>query len=110
MNARRLLAQLRAEGFTLEAGPDGLRVSPADAITPALREVLSTRKGEILTALGDEASVRAMLAEMRPFLSKRLRALSDDDLLLLAQWNIHVAAERAIDGSRTAAFGGGRRR
>jgi len=105
VNALRLLAQLRAEGFTLEAGPDGLRVSPAEAITPALREVFTAHKGELLAALADEASVRAMLAEMRPFLNKRLRALSDDDLLLLAQWNIHVAAERTIAGSRGLASG-----
>lgn len=45
----------------------------------------------------DAEALLAMLDEMRPYLSRALRGISDEGLLGLAKWNLHVAAERAID-------------
>jgi hypothetical protein len=79
--------QARSPGATHASGRDGIAAAGAP-----------TEEGATQAEM--DSTVRIMLREMRPYLSRALQKVSDDGLLLLAKWNLHVAAERAIDARR----------
>jgi hypothetical protein len=56
-----LLQEIRAAGLTLCPAPDGLRVSPKERLTDALRQKIRAHKAELLTALGPQPDDRADL-------------------------------------------------
>ncbi|MHB8210870.1 MAG: TubC N-terminal docking domain-related protein [Acidithiobacillus sp.] len=56
MAASSLLAELRAEGFTLTAEGSRLRVAPADSLTDELRQRIKEHRAEIVALLAAEST------------------------------------------------------
>jgi hypothetical protein len=88
------------------SGPPTSAIRPGQPAAADIRQPTSSAKGRQATEeasagqLEQTDAVRAMLQEMRPYLSRSLQHISDEGLLLLVRWNLHVAAERAIDARR----------
>jgi hypothetical protein len=76
---------------------DGVEIARVAPPEPQERERDAEAGSESASPPTDELRVLSMLQEMRPYLSRSLQRISDEGLLLLAKWNLHVAAERAID-------------
>ena len=54
MKPHELLAELRARGIQLEPAGDKLRFTPADAVTPELREAIRQHKAALLSLLNPQ--------------------------------------------------------
>jgi hypothetical protein len=77
MGARDLLAELRAEGFSLTADRGRLAVRPASRLTPELRALVSQCVSE-LVSLVSEAELAAVAwtdADLARFLARRDRLM-----------------------------------
>lgn len=64
-----LLAVLRAQGFTLAAVGDRIRVAPASCLTAELRQTIHGHRAELLAILAASADATAALAAATPLLS-----------------------------------------
>jgi hypothetical protein len=97
MNAIEIIEKVREHDAELVVEDGRLLVrGRASPLPDDLRQALLDHKAELLVALGERRTVASVLKELRPHLPKPLRGLPDDKLLVLVNWAIMTAFDRAI--------------
>jgi hypothetical protein len=99
MNAIEIVEQVRSHRADLALVDDRLVVcGAADPLPDELRQALSDHKAELMIALGSpiDRTAASIIADIRPHLPKALRQLPDDRLLVLVNWSIIAAFEKAV--------------
>ena len=98
MNALDVIRQVQTHGGQLVLADGSLRVRAPEPLPDDVMAALAEHKASVMVALGASLDVVAasVLQELRPHLPKPLRALPDDRLLVLVNWSIIAAFERAI--------------
>ena len=99
MNAVEIIEKVREHDAELVVEKDRLLVrGRASPLPDDLRQALQEHKAELMVALGVplDRTVAFVLAELRPHLPKALRGLPDDRLLVLVNWSIMAAFDKAI--------------
>jgi hypothetical protein len=98
MNALDLIRRIESLGGRIELESDGLRLHASTPLPDELVEAVGKQKVAIMLALGAplNTAITSALAEVRPYLSPSLRRLSDDRLLILVNWSIMSAFDRAV--------------
>jgi hypothetical protein len=99
MNAIEIIAAVREHGAHVSVERDQLVVRGAGSSLPAeIRAELAAHKMEVMIALGEpiDRTVGGILSDIRPHLSPALRQIPDDRLLVLVNWSIITAFDKAI--------------
>ena len=99
MNAVEILEQVRAHEADLAIVDDRLVLSGwAQPLPEELRDAITAHRAELMIALGApiDRTVASILADIRPHLPKALKRLPDDHLLVLVNWSIIAAWEKAV--------------
>lgn len=99
MNPVEILEQVRAHKADLAVVDDRLVIrGQAEPLPEELRQALSEHKAELMIALGApiDRTVAAIVRDLRPHLPPPLRRLPDDRLLVLVNWSIIAAFEKAV--------------
>jgi len=109
VNALDVIRQVQTHGGQLVLADGSLRVRAPEPLPGEVMAALTEHKASVMVALGAplDTIVASVLEELRPHLPKSLQALSDDRLLVLVNWSIIAAFEKAI---REAAESRGARR
>lgn len=98
MNAVEIIQRVQSLGAQLYVDDARLMVSGSGEPLPEeLRLALKDSKVELLVALGMplDRIVGVVLADVRPYLDKNLQQLPDSKLLVLVNWSIMHAWNRA---------------
>ena len=97
MNALEVIRSVYAYGGKLTVDGDELRVSAPAPLPDSLRQALREHKPSIMVVLGAplDVVVCKVLAELRQHLPQSLQQLSDEKLLVLVNWTIMAAWEKA---------------
>ncbi|MDP9236718.1 MAG: hypothetical protein M3P30_04845 [Chloroflexota bacterium] len=99
MNAAEIIREVHRHEADLVVHDQKLVVrGGAERLPDALRKELTVHKAELMIALGVplNATVGAILADIRPHLPPPLRRLPDERLLTLVNWSIIAAFESSI--------------
>jgi len=98
VNALDVIRQVQTHGGQLVLADGSLRVRAPEPLPGEVMAALAEHKASVMVALGAplDAIVATLLLELRPHLPKPLQALSDDRLLVLVNWSIITAFEKAI--------------
>ena len=98
MNALDVIRQVQTHGGQLVLADGSLRVRAPEPLPDKVMAALAEHKASVMVALGAPLDVVAasVLRELRPHLPKSLQALPDDRLLVLVNWSIIAAFEKAI--------------
>jgi hypothetical protein len=77
---------------------DGLRLQAASPLPEDLVAEVGKEKVAIMLALGAplNTAITSVLAELRPHLPPAMRRLPDERLIVLVNWSIIAAFERAV--------------
>ena len=102
MSALDLIRRVEALGGRLVLDNGQLKVRAKAPLPEELTAAVSEEKAAIMVALGAplDTVISEVLKDVRPYLTKSLKRLPDDRLLVLVNWSIMAAWEKAI---RTAA-------
>ena len=99
MSALEVIRRVESLGGRLFLDDEGrLKVTAAQPLPGHLLADLSAQKPAIMVALGAplDTVISGILAEIRPYLPESLRRLPDQKLLVLANWSIIAAWDKAI--------------
>ena len=98
MNALDVIRQVQTHGGQLVLAKGSLRVRAPEPLPDEVMAALAEHKATVMVALGAPLDVVAasVLQELRPHLPKSLQAVPDDRLLVLVNWSIIAAFEKAI--------------
>jgi hypothetical protein len=99
MNALEIIQQLRALDADVVLEGKGLIIRGNGAPLPEeLHAALREHRAEVMVALGAPAqmSVEAVLDEIRPYLPPALKDVSNENLIVLINWCVIHAWNRAV--------------
>lgn len=98
VSALEVIRRVETLGGRLVLEPDGLRLQASAPLPDDLVAAVGREKVAIMLALGAplNTAITSVLAELRPHLSPALRRLPDERLLILIDWTIMAAFDRAI--------------
>jgi hypothetical protein len=98
MSALDVIRRVETLGGRLVLEPDGLRLQAASPLPDDLVADVGREKVAIMLALGAplSAAITSVLGELRPYLATPLRNLPDDRLIILINWSIMAAYEKAV--------------
>jgi hypothetical protein len=99
MNALQIIERVRALDADVVLEGKGLVVrGNGEPLPPDLQEALRHHKAEVMVALGApaEMAITAVLGEIRPFLPPALKRLSDENLIVLVNWSVIHAWNKAV--------------
>ena len=98
MTALDVIRRVEVLGGRLVLDGDQLKLRADQALPDEVVSAVAKQKASIMIALGApiDTVVGSVLEEMRPQLPKSLRQLPDDRLLVLVNWSIIAAWEKAI--------------
>jgi hypothetical protein len=104
-----VIRRVEALGGQLVLADGSLRVRAPQPLPDDVMAALAEHKASVMVALGApiDVIVASVLRELRPHLPRPLQVLPDDRLLVLVNWSIIAAFEKAI---RSAAENSGARR
>ena len=91
------MRQVYMLGGRLRLDGERLVMEAPEPLPASVRQAVREHKSAIMVALGAPFDVvlAGILAEIRPHLSPPLQGLSDEKLLVLVNWNILMAWEKA---------------
>jgi hypothetical protein len=98
MTALDVIRRVERLGGSIELEEDGLRLHAPSPLPDDVVAAVSKQKVAIMLALGAplNTAITSALGEVRPHLSPSLRKLSDDRLLVLVNWSIMAAFDKAV--------------
>lgn len=98
MSAIDVIRRVEACGGRLIMDDGQLKVRAKTPLPQDLRAALSEEKAAIMVALGAplDTVISEVLGDLRPHLPKALKQLTDDRLLVLVNWSIMAAWEKAL--------------
>ena len=98
MSALDLIRRVEALGGRLVLDNGQLKLRAPTPLPDELTAAVSEQKAAIMVALGAplDTVINGVLRDIRPHLPKSLKQLPDDRLLVLVNWSIMAAWEKAI--------------
>jgi hypothetical protein len=98
MSALDVIRRVETLGGRLLADSDGLRLQASEPLPDELVAEVGREKIAIMLALGApfNVAIASVLTELRPCLPPSLRSLPDERLMILINWSIMAAFDRAI--------------
>jgi hypothetical protein len=98
MSALEVIRRVETLGGRVLLEPGGLRLRAAAPLPEDLVAAVGKEKVAIMLALGAplNTAITSILAEIRPHLPPAMRKLPDERLMLLINWSIIAAFDRAV--------------
>ena len=104
MNALEIIEQVRAHKAELVIENNTLIIrGRGERLPPELHDALRENKAAVMVALGAtlDAAIASILVEIRPHLPAPLKRISDADLLVLVNWSMLHAWNKAVRSVQT---------
>jgi hypothetical protein len=98
MSALEVIRRVEALGGRLVLDAGKLKLRAPEPLPEELTAAVSDEKAAIMVALGAplDTVISEVLKDIRPYLTKSLKRLPDDRLLVLVNWSIMAAWEKAV--------------